>query len=360
MTTQRCRARELGLDFGPLPTGLHNAITDVPGMRVGHCTLISGEGKSELGRGPLRTGITAILPSSPADLITNKMQAATHVINGFGKSVGLMQIDEIGTIETPILITSTLNVGKVADGLLDYLIVDEGLHWPSINPIVMECNDFFLSDALGRHLGKDEVVAAIRAASDGPVAEGAVGAGTGTSAFGYKGGVGASSRVIECEGRAFTLGALVVTNMGGRVDLTIRGVRVGVKLKEEKSAVKDPGGSIIMVLATDAPLSETQLRRIATRATHGLARTGAYSADNSGDIVLAFSTTRRISMAPGGAVFELDELANTHINSFFASTTDVIEESILNAMFMADTMIGRDGNRLRALPLDKVRSLLGL
>lgn len=358
MTMQRCRAREFGLDFGDLPPGPQNAITDVPGVRVGHCTVIEGEGKSEIGGGPFRTGITAILPAPPADLISRKMQAAAHVINGFGKSVGLLQIDEMATIETPLLITSTLNVGKVADGLLDYLIVDEGLEWPSINPIVMECNDFFLSDALGRRLGKKEVAEAINTASDGPVGEGAVGAGTGTSAYGYKGGVGAASRVISCEGLEFALGALVVTNMGGRVDLTIRGVRVGKKLKEEKSAMKDPGGSIIMVLSTDAPLSETQLRRVAARATHGLARTGSYSADNSGDIALAFSTTRRIPAAPGGAVFELQELANAHINSFFAAAADTIEESILNAMFMADTVVGRDGNRLRALPLEKVKGLL--
>lgn len=358
METPRCRARELGLEFGDLPTGLHNAITDVPGVQVGHCTVTEGEGKSEFGKGPLRTGVTAIVPTSPSDIISQKMQAAAHVINGFGKSVGLLQVDEMGLIETPILITSTLNVGKVADGLLEYLIVDEGLEWPSINPIVMECNDFFLSEALGRHLGGEHVARAMLAASGGPVAEGAVGGGTGTSAYGYKGGVGTSSRAIECEGESFTLGALVVTNMGGRADLTIKGVRVGKKLKDEKAVVKDPGGSIIMVIATDAPLSETQLRRVAARATHGLARTGSYSADNSGDIVLAFSTTRRIPIAPGSATFELRELANIHINSFFAAAADAIEESILNAMFMAETTIGRDGNRLRALPLDKVKYLL--
>ncbi len=358
MPMQRCRAREFGLAIGDLPTGAHNAITDVPGVRVGHCTVIKGEGKSAIGKGPLRTGITAIVPAPPADLISRKMQAAAHVINGFGKSVGLMQVDEMATIETPILITSTLNVGKVVDGLLDYLIVNEGLEWPSINPIVMECNDFFLSDALGRPLGKAEVAEAIEAAADGPVREGGVGAGTGTSAYGYKGGVGTSSRAISCEGQRFTLGALVVTNMGTRADLTIRGVRVGKKLKAEKSGVRDPGGSIIMIIATDAPLSETQLRRVAVRATHGLARTGTYSADNSGDIALAFSTSRRLPMAPDKAVFELPELAGVHINPFFEAAAAVIEESILNAMFMAETTIGRDGNRLRALPLDKVKDLL--
>jgi D-aminopeptidase len=270
-----------------------------------------------------------------------------------------MQVEEMGTIETPILITSTLNVGKVVDGLLDYMIMDEGLEWPSINPIVMECNDFFLSDALGRHLGKTEVVEAVKAAADGPVDEGCVGAGTGTSAYGYKGGVGTSSRVISCEDKTFTLGALVVTNMGRRVELTIRGVPVGKKLLDENSKMEEPPGSIIMVLATDAPLSGNQLRRVAVRATHGMARTGSISADNSGDIVLAFSTTRQIPLAPEQAVFQLSELAGTHMNAFFAAASDVIEESILNAMFMAETMIGRDGNQLRALPLDRVKELLG-
>jgi D-aminopeptidase len=359
MSAKRCRIREFGLTIGDTPTGPLNAITDVPGVRVGHCTVIEGEGKSEIGKGPLRTGITAIVPAPPADLVSRKMQATAHIINGFGKSTGLMQIEEMSVIETPILITSTLNVGKVADGLLEYLIVDEGLEWPSMNPIVMECNDFFLSDALGRHLGKKEVAEAIKSASGGSVTEGVIGAGTGTSAYGYKGGVGTSSRAIECDGESFTLGALVVTNMGGRADLMIRGVHIGKKLKEEKAAVKDPGGSIIMVLATDAPLSETQLRRVAARATHGLARTGSYSADNSGDIVLAFSTTRRIPMAPERPVIELPELAGTHINQFFAAAADVIEESILNAMFMAETTVGRDGNHLRELPLDDVKRLLG-
>ena len=358
MATERCRVRELGLRIGDLQTGSHNAITDVPGVRVGHCTVVEGEGKCEIGKGPLRTGVTVILPASPAEMISQKPQAAVHVINGFGKSVGLLQVEEIGTIETPVLITSTLNVGKVADGLLDYLIMDEGLEWPSINPIVMECNDFFLSDVWGRHLGKTEVVKAIGSASGGAVSEGAVGAGTGTAAYGYKGGVGTSSRVVTCDGQSFTLGALVVTNMGRRVELTICGVPVGKKLNEEQSEAPELGGSIIMVLATDAPMSQNQLRRVAVRATHGLARTGTFSADNSGDIALAFSTGRCIPAAPGQPVVTLPELAAPHIDAFFAATPDVVEESILNAMFMAETVVGRDGNRLRALPLDRVKALL--
>ena len=354
MQGARCRVRELGIQIGDLPTGPHNGITDVRGVRVGHCTVIKGEGKSEIGKGPLRTGITAILPAPPTDIITNKIQAAAHVINGFGKSVGLMQIEELGTIETPILITSTLNVGKVADGLLDYLIMDEGLEWPSINSVVMECNDSFLNEAWGRHLGKPEVVEAIKAVSDGPVTEGCVGAGTGMAAYGYKGGVGTSSRIITCDEESFVLGALVITNMGKKGELVFR----GVPIDKNNAADKEPPGSLIMVLATDAPLSQNQLRRVAVRATHGLARTGTISADSSGDIVLAFSTTRRIPMASEHAVFQLFELAGNHIDAFFAAAADVIEESILNAICMAETMTGRDGNTLHALPLDKIKSML--
>jgi len=358
MPAARCRVRELGIQIGDFPTGPYNAITDVRGVTVGHSTVIRGEGKCEIGKGPLRTGVTAILPAPPADIITNKIQAAVHVINGFGKSVGLMQIEELGTIETPVLITSTLNVGKVADGLLDYLIMDEGLEWPSINPVVMECNDSFLSDAWGRHLGKPEVVEAIKFASEGPVIEGCVGAGTGTAAYGYKGGIGTSSRVISCDEESFMLGALVVTNMGKKGELTFRGVPVGKILAEKEAEGQELPGSIIMVMATDAPLSQNQLRRVAARATHGLARTGTISADGSGDIVLSFSTTRRIPMASEHAVFQLFELAGNYINAFFAAAADVIEESILNAICMAETMVGRDGNTLHALPLDDVRSAL--
>jgi D-aminopeptidase len=353
---ERSRVREFGLVIGGLQTGAHNAVTDVAGVRVGHCTVIKGEGKCKIGEGPVRTGVTAILPA-PDDLFVNRIQAGVHIINGFGKSVGLMQVAEVGTIETPILITNTLNVSKVADGLLDYLIMDKGLDEPSINPIVMECNDHYLNDICGRHMGKTEVVAAIEAASDGPVAEGSVGAGTGTAAYGFKGGVGTSSRVVACGQKKFTVGALVVTNMGKPEQLKICGTPVGKKFIEQGT---DPalGGSIIMVLATDAPLSSNQLRRVATRATHGLARTGSYSGNTSGDIVLAFSTSRRIPLLSEQSVLTLCEVSDNHIDIFFTAAADAIEESILNAMFMAETVVGRDGNTLRALPLDKVKTLL--
>jgi D-aminopeptidase len=357
MSGKRCRVRELGLTIGDLPTGPQNAITDVTGVRVGHCSVRKGDGELRIGHGPVRTGVTAILPA-PDDLFTNKMQAGVHVINGFGKSVGLMQIAEVGTLETPLLITNTLNVGKVADGLLDYLIMDKGLNAPSINPVVCECNDYFLNDIWGRHVGKAEVAQALENASAGPVEEGSVGAGVGTAAYGFKGGVGTSSREIEFDGQKYILGALVVTNMGRKNQLTIQGVRVG-KMLEQAEPPQQVGGSIIFILATDAPLSSNQLRRLAGRATHGLARTGASSNHTSGDIVIAFSTTRRVPAVSGQPILNLPELADFNfIDSLFIAAADAVEESILNAMFMAETVVGRDGNTLHALPLDAVRELL--
>lgn len=355
---KRCRVREFGLIVGCLPTGALNTITDVPQIKVGHRTLVRGEGAWEKGKGPVRTGVTAVIPAS-GDLFFQKVQAGVHIINGFGKSMGLMQVAEIGTIETPIVITNTLNVGKAADALLDYLIFDRGLDVPSINPIVMECNDYFLNDIWGRHVGKAEIAKAIETASEGPVLEGAVGAGTGTSAYQFKGGAGTSSRIISCGERRFTLGALVVTNMGRREEFTICGAPVGKRL-EQPEDIPSPtiGGSIIMILATDAPLSASQLRRVAGRATHGLARTGSPSGNTSGDIALAFSTARRIPAFPESPDLDLPEFADNHIDPFFTGAAEAIEEAILNAMFMAGTVTGRDGNTLHALPLEKVRNLI--
>jgi D-aminopeptidase len=326
-------------------------------VKVGHCSMRKGEGKLHIGQGPVRTGVTAIISAS-GDLFANKVQASVHCINGYGKSTGLIQIAEVGTIETPILVTNTLNVGKVADGLLDYLIMDEGLDAPSINPVVLECNDYFLNDIWGRHMGKAEVVQAIQAALDGPVEEGSVGAGTGTAAYGFKGGVGTASRRIVFEEQEYTLGALVVTNMGRKHQLLIKGVPVG-KLLDEAQQPQELGGSIIFILATDAPLAVNQLRRLAARATHGLARTGATSNHTSGDIVVAFSTARRIPFASDQPVALLPELAEgSFIDAFFAAAVDVVEEAILNAMFMAETVVGRDGNTLHAIPLDRVKKFL--
>ncbi len=275
-STERPRVRDIGLQVGVLPPGPLNAITDVAGVAVGHATLIRGE--------DVRTGVTAVLPHR-GNLFREKVRGAVFVGNGFGKLAGSTQVNELGEIETPILLTSTLNVPRVADALIDYMLALPGNEdVQSINPLVAETNDGRLNDIRGRHAGREEVFAAIRNARGGPVEEGSVGAGTGTVAFGFKGGIGTSSRRA---GR-YTVGVLVQTNFGG--DLMIGGVPVGRELARDP---KDPGnGSIIIVIATDAPADSRNLRRMAARAMMGLARTGSSAANGSGDYAIAFSTAR--------------------------------------------------------------------
>jgi D-aminopeptidase len=353
------RLRDFGVKPGFLPTGTHNAITDVPGVRVGHTTLISGEGKLIPGEGPVRTGCTAILPHG-GNLFREKVAAAVRVINGFGKSAGLNQIVERGTLETPILLTNTLNVGLVADGLTAYMLrenPDIGVTTGTVNPVVGECHDGFLNDVQGRHVRQQHVWQAIESASDGPVQEGNVGAGTGMACFQFKGGIGTASRRV-LDGR-FTLGALVQSNYGKRREMLVMGAPIGEHFLE--SYMPEPGpGSIIMVLATDAPLTSRQLKRLAMRAAFGLARTGSTCEDYSGDFVIAFSTTNRWEHSPAADVKQVARLTekSESINEFFTAAVESVEEAIMNSMIAAQTMIGRDGNTLHAVPHDKLADLL--
>ncbi|MBC7813491.1 MAG: P1 family peptidase [Burkholderiales bacterium] len=353
------RLRDLGVTPGHLPAGPLNAITDVPGVKVGHVTMIEGDGPLVQGIGPIRTGVTAILPHD-GNLFQDKVAAAVHVINGFGKSAGLMQVRELGNIETPLLLTNTLNVPLVADGLIAYMLRqndDIGLTTGTVNPVVGECNDGFLNDIRGRHVRESHVFQAIESAATGPVAEGNVGGGTGTRCYQFKGGIGTASRKVA-KGQ-FTVGALVQSNFGTREELIVLGVPVGEHLRE--TLLPEPsGGSIIMVLATDAPLSSRQLRRLALRATFGLARTGATCSNSSGDIVIAFSTTRRMTHdRPSGSPVDMVERVHEEaINSFFRGAIEATEEAILNSMTAAETMIGRDGHLVHALPLDTLQELL--
>ena len=352
----RPRLRDLGLSVGTLPTGPLNAITDVPDVRVGHVSINEGEGKLVKGRGPVRTGVTALLPHG-GDLFADKVMAATHVINGFGKSIGLPQINELGTIETPILITNTLNVGRVADALIEYLLIEKGIDTPSINPVVTECNDSYLNDVWGRHVGLEHVRQAIGTAGGGPVPEGSVGAGVGMSCYGHKGGVGTSSRVVELGGRAFALAALVVSNMGARTDLRVDGVPVGRRLANQ--AQGEPPGSIIMIVATDAPLSPRQLGRVARRCAHGLGLTGAASGHGSGDFAIAFSTAARVSR--GGPDFVCyEQVRDDRLSPFFRATVDATAEAILNSLLRAETVVGRDGHVRRAIDPGQVLAALRL
>jgi D-aminopeptidase len=321
---ERPRARDIGLQIGVLSPGPLNAITDVAGVAVGHATLIRGEN--------VRTGVTAVLPHR-GNLFREKVPGAVFVGNGFGKLAGSTQVNELGEIETPILLTSTLNVPRVADALIDYMLALTGNEdVQSVNPLVAETNDGRLNDIRGRHAGREEVFAAIRNARSGPVEEGSVGAGTGTVAFGFKGGIGTSSRRA---GR-YTVGVLVQSNFGG--DLMIAGVPVGRELARDS---KDPGnGSIIIVIATDAPADARNLHRMAARAMMGLARTGSSAANGSGDYAIAFSTSRNEPAA----------LANDAMSPLFLAVIEATEEAILNSMAAAGDVIGYRGHARQSLP----------
>lgn len=327
----RPRVRDIGVRPGSLAVGSLNAVTDVQGVRVGHTTLIEGDN--------IRTGVTAILPHG-GNLFQEKVPGAVVVANGFGKLAGSTQVNELGEIETPILLTSTLNVPRVADAVLDYMLSLPGNESVrSINPLVGETNDGFLNDIRGRHISRQHVLAAIRTAKAGPVEEGAVGAGTGTVAFGYKAGIGTSSRIAA----GYTVGVLVQSNFGG--DLTIAGAPVGRELRTAGPATAD--GSIIIVVATDAPADARNLRRMASRAIWGLARTGSTGSNGSGDYAIAFSTAR----APAKL------LANEAMSPLFQATIEATEEAIYNSLFRAETMRG-NGRVVEALPLERTIDIL--
>lgn len=342
------RAREVGVVVGMLPTGKWNAITDVEGVMVGHVTMIEGEN--------IRTGVTAILPHS-GNLFQEKVPAAIYVGNGFGKLAGSTQVEELGNIETPILLTNTLNVPLVADGLIDYMLSLPGNEEVrSINPVVGETNDGSLNDIRGRHINKQHVRQAIEKAASGPVEEGSVGAGTGTICFGFKGGIGTSSRVLPESQGGYTVGVLVQSNYGGI--LSINGAPVGRELREYTGRRGQQEGSCMIVVATDAPLMHRNLKRLAKRAMLGLARTGSYSSSGSGDYVIAFSAAKelRISTQAGEKVSP-EELTNRMVSPLFMAVVEATEEAVYNSLFKATTMTGRDGNRAEAIPVEKVVEL---
>jgi len=339
---QRPRSSDLGIHIGSFPAGTHDAITDVGGVRVGHHTLIRGDS--------IRTGVTAILPHD-GDLFAERVRAAIVVGNGFGKLIGSTQVGELGVIETPILLTGTLNVWRVADALVDTLLKTPGYEdVVSINPVVGETNDGWLSNIRARPVGEPEVRAALRAATDGPVEEGSVGAGTGTTALGFKGGIGSSSRVLPDRFGGYTIGVLVQTNFGG--SLVVDGVPVGRMLAEERE--REPsdaagGGSIMIVVATDAPLDVRSLERLAFRSFGGLARTGAAFSHGSGDYAIAFTTDRDPPPSLDGRV----------ATALFMAVQQATEQAILNSLFRATSVTGFHGRRVEALPIDAVREILG-
>lgn len=364
-TLGRPRAREVGIALGRLATGPQNAITDVAGVLVGHATLRRGAGALVRGDGPVRTGVTAVLPHGD-DLFAAKAPAAAAVFNGFGKTIGLMQVDELGQLETPILLTNTLNVGRVADALVGYMIARHpaiGVTTGTVNPVVCECNDGYLNDIGGRHVGEAEVLAALQGASDGPVAVGNLGAGAGMMAYGYAGGIGTASRLAggaDAPGSAFTVGALVLANFGRRADLLIAGVPVGRELAAARPPKRREQGSVIVILATDAPLDARQLGRLARRAALGLARTGTHGGHGSGDLAIAFSTADRIPHDPEPAVRAVPTLNEQSpvLDRLFAAVVEATEEAVIDALCAARPTDGRDGRRAEALPIEETLAIL--
>lgn len=355
----RPRVREAGVKIGILPTGTLNSITDVAGVTVGHTTIVKGDN--------VRTGVTAVLPHS-GNIFQEKVPGAVFVGNGFGKLMGSTQVEELGEIETPILLTSTLAVPRTADFVLDHMLGLAGNEQvQSVNLLVAETNDGFLNDIRGRHITRDAVIGAIKGAKSGPVDEGSVGAGTGTVAFGFKGGIGSASRRLPTKLGGYTVGVLVQTNFGGA--LTVDGAPAGVELG--KYYLKDAVGasrssetpdisaddSIIIVIATDAPLDARQLKRMAARAMMGLARTGAAGTNGSGDYAIAFSTANRIRHGETGPR-KVEVLANDSMSPLFLGVIEATEEAILNSIFRSATMTGKDGRTVEALPLEPTLKIL--
>ena len=351
MTTSlaQTRPREAGVHFGILPTGSLNAITDVPGVKVGHFTKIQGEN--------IRTGVTAILPHG-GNIFQQKVPAAVYVGNGFGKLAGTTQVIELGNIETPIILTNTLSVAAGIEGVVKYSLAQAGNeNVQSVNAVVGETNDGYLNDIRGMHISSDEVIEAIQSATSGTVAEGNVGAGTGTVCFGWKGGIGTSSRKLPESLGGYTVGVIVQTNFGG--NLQIAGVPVGEKLGKYpfKDALEKSDGSCMIVVATDAPVLDRNLERMAKRAMMGLAKTGGIASNGSGDYVIAFSTAEGLRIPysmPSGKLEEAAYLRNDDMTPLFMAVIEATEEAIINSLFAAESMQGKDQHQVEKLPVDQV------
>jgi D-aminopeptidase len=354
-TEVRPRIRDLGVEPGILPAGPLDAITDVAGVRVGHQTLVRGDS--------IRTGVTAILPHG-GNLFQQKTPAAVYVGNGFGKAAGFLQIQELGNLETPIVLTNTLSVGTAVSTVVAWTLEQPGnQEVQSVNAVIGETNDGFLNDIRGQHVTAADVRAAIANAKTGPVDEGSLGAGTGTMALGWKGGIGTASRKLPASLGGYTVGALVQSNFGGV--LTIDGVPVGEKLgryafrEQLTGPAPDPNaGSCMIVLATDAPLSSRNLERLARRAVLGLARTGSFMANGSGDFVIAFSTRNFVPHESKQPTLPVEELTNDAMSPLFLAAVESVEEAVYNSLLKATTVTGQEGHVGEAIPIDTVRELL--
>ncbi|HEY0653193.1 MAG TPA: P1 family peptidase [Chryseosolibacter sp.] len=351
--TERKRARELGLKIGVLSPGKLNAITDVPGVTVGQHTLVEGSS--------IRTGVTAIVPHS-GNVFQSKVPAGVYVENGFGKLAGSTQVRELGNIETPIVLTNTLSVSAGMSAVIEYMLGLPGNEKvQSVNAVVGETNDGYLNDIRGQHIKREHVLAAIRSAKTGPVDEGNVGAGTGTVCFGFKGGIGTSSRVLPKAAGGYTVGVIVQTNFGGV--LTIDGVPIGEQMKKfyMNETLRDSAdGSCMIVIATDAPLDSRNLTRLAKRSFLGLARTGGIASNGSGDYAIAFSTfeQNRVSHSSTSKTDSIVTVRNDDTSPLFLAVIEATEEAILNSLFKANSMVGKEGHSVDALPLPEVIKIL--
>jgi D-aminopeptidase len=365
-TNDRVRARDLGIRIGRLEPGRWNALTDVAGVRVGHTTLISGEGPLVVGHGPVRTGVTVIQPRA-GDAAHDPAFAGWHMLNGNGEMTGTAWIEELGTINWPIAITNTHSVGVVRDALIAYNIQHGDQVYESTwsLPVVAETYDGGLNDINGLHVRPEHVFAALDAAASGPVAEGCVGGGTGMNCHEFKGGIGTSSRVVGEPDGGWTVGALVQANYGSRALLRVDGVPVGREIPTSEvpspyAPVSTDAGSIIVVLATDAPLLPSQCRRLAQRATIGLARMGGNGSNSSGDIFVAFATgnTGLYQKEGGRDPLSVRMLPNEALTPLFEAAADATEEAILNALCMATTTTGANGRVSHAIPLERLRKVM--
>jgi D-aminopeptidase len=374
----RVRVRELGLKLGQLQPGPLNAITDVPGVKVGQVTLSRGDGPLKPGAGPVRTGVTVIVPRD--DVWHKKVPAGAFVLNGTGEMTGLAWVAESGFLEYPIALTNTLNVPRVANGVISWMLKKYpgiGITDDTLTPVVAECDDSRLNDIQGRHVSEAAVMQALDEASSGPVMEGSVGAGTGMISYGFKGGIGTASRRLPESSGGFTVGVLVNANHGRRAELIVGGIPVGQRYDSElpsssllphrkqerlswaeERTTGNAEGSIIVIIATDAPLDGRQLTRLGKRAALGLARTGSTARHGSGDFMLAFSTGNVIPHYPAELTFSLNQLADTHLNPVIAATVEATEEAILNALTSATTVVGRDGHLAEAISIPRLRALL--
>ncbi|MEX2314560.1 MAG: P1 family peptidase [Thermomicrobiales bacterium] len=367
MSDRKPRLRDLGITIGTMEPGTRNAITDVPEVRVGQTTVIHGDGPLTVGKGPARTGVTAVHPHGRS-CWAEQVPAAIEVLNGAGEITGHANIDEFGMLASPVLITNTLSVGAVHRATVEWQVREHPEIGPEewSAPVVAETYDGFLNDTAGQHVTREHVWGALDNATGGPVSEGNTGGGTGMTLFGFKGGTGTSSRVVEIDGDSYTVGVLVQGNFGGREQLMIDGVPVGreiTDLRTERGGNRPTSasdGSIIVVIATDLPLSDRQLGRLCRRGMLGLSRVGSVASNGSGDLLLAFTNHRdcRVPYPDEPTIITSPRLADGIMTPVFQATVEATEEAVINAMVAAETMTGRDGNTAHALPHDRLVEIM--